>query len=68
MLNSLADALTDKVKNEFQLHPRLEGNAAGGWMVMDLGDIVVHLFSPDQRKYYNLEQLWEKGKVLLRLN
>jgi ribosome-associated protein len=68
MLHSLADALMDTVKKEFQLHPRLEGNASSGWLVLDMGDIVVHLFSPEQREYYNLEQLWENGKVLLRLN
>jgi ribosome-associated protein len=68
MLHSLADALMDSVKKEFQLHPRLEGNASGGWLVLDMGDIVVHLFSPEQREYYNLEQLWERGKILLRLN
>jgi ribosome-associated protein len=68
MLISLADGLMDMVKKEFHLHPRLEGKAAGGWMVLDIGDIVIHLFSPEQREYYNLEELWEKGKVLLRLN
>ena len=68
MLHSLADDLMDKVKEEFHIHPRLEGNASGGWLVLDMGDIVVHLFSTEQREYYNLEQLWERGKVLLRLN
>ena len=68
MLHSLADALMDTVKKDYHLHPRLEGNAVGGWVVLDMGDIVVHLFSPEQREYYSLEQLWEKGKTLLRLN
>jgi ribosome-associated protein len=35
--------------------------------VLDYGDVVVHLFSPDQRKYYDLEELWSDGKVLLRV-
>jgi len=35
--------------------------------VVDFGDVVLHLFSPDQRDYYRLEELWEAGKVLLRL-
>jgi len=38
-----------------------------GWLIIDLGDVVVHLFSPDQRDYYALERLWEKGKRLLSL-
>ena len=38
-----------------------------GWVVVDYGDVVVHLFSPDQRDYYDLEELWQDGKVLLRV-
>jgi ribosome-associated protein len=68
MLHSLADAITDSVKKEFHLHTRLEGTSSSGWLVLDMGDIIVHLFSPEQREYYNLEQLWENGKILLRLN
>ena len=68
MLNSLADTVAETVKKDFNLHPKQEGHSSAGWMVLDLGDIVVHLFSPDQREYYNLEQLWEKGKILVRLN
>ena len=68
MLHSLADALMDAVKKEFNVHPRLEGNATSGWLIVDMGDIVVHLFSPEQREYYSLEELWEKGRILLRLN
>jgi ribosome-associated protein len=38
-----------------------------GWIVVDYGDVVVHLFSPDQREYYDLEELWQDGKVLLKV-
>ena len=38
-----------------------------GWLVMDYGDVVVHLFSPDMREYYDLEGLWNDGKVLLKV-
>ncbi|MGA7194596.1 MAG: RsfS/YbeB/iojap family protein, partial [Anaerolineales bacterium] len=46
---------------------RKQGEAREGWVVVDYVDVVVHLFSPDQRDYYNLEELWEDGKVLLRV-
>ncbi|MGD8406900.1 MAG: RsfS/YbeB/iojap family protein, partial [Anaerolineales bacterium] len=46
---------------------RVEGEARGGWLVVDYGDVVLHLFSPDQRDYYKLEELWSEGKVLLKL-
>lgn len=67
MLNALADAVQETVKKEYKLNAREEGQAQTGWLVVDFGDIVVHLFSQEQRDYYRLEQLWEKGKVLVRL-
>jgi ribosome-associated protein len=67
MLNSLADAVQEAGKKQHGLNSRMEGEPSDGWLVVDFGDVVVHLLSPDQRNYYQLEQLWEKGKVLLRL-
>ncbi len=67
MLDSLANSVLQTAKQQFNLHTVIEGNPGSGWLVIDLGDIVVHLFSPDQRDYYRLEQLWDKGKVLLHL-
>jgi ribosome-associated protein len=67
MLDSLAETVVEKAKAGYSLPGRIEGVPSEGWMVIDLGDIVVHLFSPDQRNYYQLEKLWERGKVLLRL-
>jgi ribosome-associated protein len=67
MLDALADVVIETARNEFKLHARSEGRPSDGWLVVDFGDIVVHLFSPDQREYYQLEQLWERGKVLVRL-
>lgn len=66
MLRSLADVVQEFAWKH-KLPARLEGADSDGWMVVDMGDIVAHLFSPDQREYYDLEQLWSKGKVLLRL-
>lgn len=68
MLTSLANAVHDVVKKEAGLSPRIEGKKNGGWLVLDLGDVVVHFFSPDQREYYDLEGLWSEGKTLLRLD
>lgn len=67
MLDSLANSVLQTAKQQFNIHTVIEGNPGSGWLVIDLGDIVVHLFSPDQRDYYRLEQLWDKGKVLLHL-
>jgi len=67
MLDSLADAVVEKAHETLDIKRKAEGQASSGWLLIDLDDIVVHLLSPDQRDYYRLEQLWEKGKVLLRL-
>ena len=67
MIEALAKEIKDEIKQEFRIISQPEGNADSGWVVLDLGDIVCHLFSPDQRDYYQLEELWQEGKVLLRL-
>jgi ribosome-associated protein len=67
MIESLADAVLENVKKEFQMIGKKEGYAQGGWVLVDLGDVIVHLFSPEQREYYRLEELWSQGKILLRL-
>jgi ribosome-associated protein len=67
MIDSLADAVLEAAKHKADLLGKKEGQASSGWVLVDLGDIVVHLFSPDQRDYYRLEQLWEKGKILLHV-
>ena len=44
-----------------------EGTADGGWVLMDFGDFVVHVFAPEEREYYSLEQLWSNAAVLFRI-
>lgn len=67
MLDSLGDAVLEKVKEKFSLSGKLEGTTGDGWLLIDLGDVIVHLFSAEQRKYYHLEDLWNQGKVVLHL-
>jgi ribosome-associated protein len=67
MLQALADDLISRLRKQDHLHPRVEGASQEGWILVDFGDVIVHLFSPDRRDYYRLEDLWGRGKVLLRL-
>lgn len=67
MLRALANDVIDTVREQYQIKGRVEGQPEDGWLLIDYGDLVVHLFSPDRRDYYRLEDLWAKGKVLLRL-
>jgi ribosome-associated protein len=45
----------------------VEGDPEGGWILVDYGDVILHVFSPAVRSYYQLEELWSEGKVLLRI-
>ena len=67
MLNALADSVVEQVRDEYHVKGRVEGDPRDGWMLIDYGDVIVHLFSPDRRDYYRLEELWSRGKVLVRL-
>lgn len=67
MLDALAQTVMETIKKEHAVLSRKEGESREGWVVVDAGDTIIHLFSPDQRDYYRLEQLWERGKILLRM-
>ena len=67
MLHSLMHAILDEAKSKYNLTGSVEGIADSGWIAIDLMDIVIHLFSPQQRAYYQLEELWNNGKVILRV-
>jgi ribosome-associated protein len=44
-----------------------EGTPDGGWVLMDYGDLIVHAFTPEEREFYHLEQLWSQAAVLFRI-
>ena len=67
MLDALAKGVLEELKKDYKKKGRVEGQSGEGWLVLDFGDVVVHLFSPDVREYYDLEELWSDGKVLLKL-
>ena len=67
MLDALAETTLETVRKMHRKRGAREGEAREGWVVVDYGDVVVHLFSPDQREHYDLEDLWRDGKVLLRV-
>jgi ribosome-associated protein len=67
MLDALADGTAESIRKEHHKKGRKSGLARDGWVIVDYGDVIVHLFSQDQRDYYDLEELWSDGKVLLRL-
>ena len=58
---SIAQKLAEKVKQAGLGPVRLEGLPAADWVLLDAGDVVVHLFRPEVRSFYNLERMWAFG-------
>jgi len=57
-LSSMAEHLLGKLKAEGIDHVGVEGARVGDWVLIDGGDVVVHLFRPEVRRFYNLEKMW----------
>ena len=57
-LEALAEKIRDAVKSAGYNEPMVEGKGDSGWVLVDAGDIIVHLFRAETRKHYNLERMW----------
>lgn len=55
---SMADHLRERIKAAGHPAPRVEGLTQGDWVLVDAGDVVVHVFRPEVRGFYNLEKMW----------
>lgn len=65
-------AIAENVVHDAKKHDRListkiEGNPETGWLLVDFGDLIVHIFAPEQRSYYDLEGLWNNAHIVLRM-
>ena len=59
---AMAQKLAERIKQSGQPSPRVEGLPAADWVLIDAGDVVVHLFRPEVRGFYNLERMWGFGE------
>jgi len=55
---ALAEKLTDRLKQEHGVASRAEGLETGDWVLIDAGDVIVHIFRPEVREFYQLEKMW----------
>jgi ribosome-associated protein len=61
---ALANNVQEKVKAAGGQVYNQEGEQSGGWLLVDLGDAIVHIMQPEVRDYYNLEALWSEAKAV----
>lgn len=60
-------AIVEALKAEGDVHYHSEGTSASGWMLLDIGSIVVHIFSTAEREFYQLESLWSAAPVIVKM-
>ena len=66
-VEAIIDNIREKLYREFEIEPkRVEGAKNGGWILLDYGDVVIHVFSKEDRLFYDLERIWRDGKKLGR--
>lgn len=66
-IQAIADALSDDLKKQGARLLYREGGSDTGWVLLDYGDIIVHVFAPKEREYYRLERLWSEAKTVVYL-
>ncbi len=67
-IKALIDYVREAMKEEYNRLPfSTEGVADSGWVLMDYGDVVVHIFAEEKRRYYDLEGLWRTANVLVSI-
>ncbi len=57
-VSAIADHLITDIKAEGFEAPRVEGLEAGDWVLIDTGDVIIHVFRPEVREFYNIEKMW----------
>ena len=57
-VSAMAEKLIDRLKHDFGRLARIEGKDTGDWVLIDTGDVIVHIFRPEVREFYQLEKMW----------
>ncbi len=58
---AISEKLADRIKGRFGTICRMEGKETGDWVLIDAGDVIVHVFRPEVREFYQLEKMWQPG-------
>jgi ribosome-associated protein len=60
---AISEKLADRLKQEFHISAKMEGKETGDWVLIDTGDVIVHVFRPEVREFYQLEKMWLPGSA-----
>jgi len=63
-MNALADNVEEKLHKAGYGMQRKEGNQSSTWLLLDFGDVVIHIFNREDRLFYDLERIWSDGKII----
>ncbi len=66
-LQSIFDEIEQTLKKQGVLPHHYEGTAESGWLLLDYGDVIVHIFGGFEREYYQLDKLWSNARLVLRI-
>ncbi len=66
-LKMLSDEISTELKKAGARVLQREGEVESGWILLDFGDVIVHIFSPEERDYYHLERLWSDAIPVVRM-
>jgi len=66
-IDAIQQEINKSLKEEGILPHHIEGTADSGWILIDLGGVIVHIFAAEQREYYRLEELWDNATPIIRI-
>ena len=66
-LRAIFDEVEHTLKKQGVTPHHLEGTIDSGWLLLDFGDVIVHIFAPTEREYYRLDELWSQTIPIVRI-
>ena len=67
-LKAIAEEITHQLKQEGEYPFHREGTSGSGWILLDYGDVIVHIFSESERQTYKLDEVWREARSVLRMD
>src|SRR3954471_22201704 len=66
-IKAIVDTVIEELEREGEHAMHVEGSPTSGWVLIDFGAVIVHVFAPEERQYYRLERLWQDAPTILRV-